>query len=214
MSHDIIVERLNHDFPGVPQILEEQTNGELPRRPYLVGDELDGTAVFAAGTADWGVTLAMMEGAPTHGVIYLPMRDILIVAEKGAGCWLNGVPVKLHSSKVLRNSIFSTELNPRLQPAQRRFNDLLIDASLTTRCMGSSTASIAELLLRHTDLYLNCGGGKIWDFAAGALAVEEAGGVSHCADGAEIPWDRLPMDILFSSTAALAQEAIALRPCV
>jgi fructose-1,6-bisphosphatase/inositol monophosphatase family enzyme len=211
LSHGIISYGLTRDFPGVPQILEEQCNTHLPPGPYLVGDELDGTAVFAAGAPDWGVTLARIDGAPTHGVIYLPQRQLLIVARRNAGCWINGRAIRLGACKPLHLSVWGTELNPRVSTSHRRFNDALMDATLTTRCLASSTSGAAELLLGHTDLYLNCGGGKIWDFAAGVLAVEEAGGVALRADGTTIDWRELGMDVLMATSADIANEALALR---
>jgi len=53
-------------------------------------------------------------------------------------------------------------------------------------------------------------GGRIWDFAAGALAVEEAGGVVTRLNGAGIDWRCIDMDILCASSTAIAEEALRL----
>lgn len=212
LSHTIIADCLSWDFPDLPVVLEEQAHPLLPDPPFLVGDELDGTAVFAAGTADWGISLALIDEGPTHGVIFLPDRELLITARRHGGCQINGADVRLRSAKMLSEIVWGTELNPRLSTADRRFNDALVQATLTTRCTGCSSAGVTELLLGHTDLYLNCGGGKIWDFAAGVLAVEEAGGVACRADGSPMVWDRLALDVLLAASPELARAALALRP--
>lgn len=211
-SHAIIAQRLHHAFPGMPLLLEEQVNERVPEQPYLLGDELDGTAMFAAGTADWGVTLARMDGAPTHGVIYLPARGLMISARRGGGCQINGLPVKLDSGRRLREAVWATELNPRIGARPLSHTAALVAATLTTRCLACSTASIAELLLGQTHLYVNAGGGKLWDFAAGVLAVEEAGGVALRVDGSPIRWDELRLDVLLASDKPLADEALRLLP--
>ncbi len=79
---------------------------------------------------------------------------------------------------------------------------------MSTRCLVCATAGITELLLSRTNLYVNCKGRKIWDFAAGALAVEEAGGVVKHIDGTEIIWDKIEMDILLVVNTDIAEEAL------
>lgn len=154
---------------------------------------------------------------PRYGVIYLPVRKLLIVAGRGQGCWLNGTRLRLQPSASLRAAVFATEMNPRLGLALRNLNWALMDASLTTRCVASSTASAAELLLGHTDVYLNGGGGRIWDFAAAALAIEEAGGAVCAADGQMLNWQALQHDVLFAASPHLLAQAahaagIAVQP--
>lgn len=210
-SHAFLRSELADCFPGLPFILEEQANGIIPDTACIVGDELDGTIPFARGMRDWGVLLARLEGRPTHGVIFLPAWDLLITAERGKGCWVNAERVRFSARAAFNEIVLGTELNPRLTDAhRRRIIDPLSTNTLTTRCLACGAAGFAELILGRTGLYVNCKGGKIWDFAAGVLAVEEAGGIARRLDGGPIDWRCLEMDVLCASSTAIADEALRL----
>ena len=76
-----------------------------------------------------------------------------------------------------------------------------------------SVDAALELLRGRTDLYLNCRGAKIWDFAATALAVTEAGGtalaITDDAAGADLRWDAVEMGVLYVANRILADECLA-----
>ena len=210
-AHALIEAQLQHSFAGVPRVMEEQANEGLPRVPYFVVDELDGTIPFARGMREWAVMLARIDGRPTHGVIYLPAWQTLVAAERGKGCWVNGEKARLASAHGLADAVIGMELNLFLSEEHRqRFVNRLSERALSTRALACAGAAVAELILGRTDLYVNCRGGKIWDFAAGALAVEEAGGVARRIDGTPIAWDRMEMDVLLAANARIAGEALGI----
>ena len=63
--------------------------------PVWVVDPIDGTSNFARGTPHYCVSIACIAGRRMEvGVIYDPMLDELFCARRGAGAWLNGVPMK------------------------------------------------------------------------------------------------------------------------
>ncbi|MBI4290180.1 MAG: inositol monophosphatase family protein [Betaproteobacteria bacterium] len=208
-SHALIEAQLERSFSGIPRVMEEQANKGLPSRPYFVVDELDGTIPFARGMREWAVMLAYVEDRPTAGVIFLPAWEILIAAEKGRGCRLNGKQVRLGTARGLADAVVGLELNLYLSAEhRRRFIGRLSERALSIRSLACAGAAVAELLLGRTDLYVNCRGGKVWDFASGALAVEEAGGVATRIDGTPIAWDELEMDVLLAANAQIADEAL------
>lgn len=212
VSHALIEAQLAQAFPDVPRVMEEQANeARLPAGAYLVVDELDGTIPFSRGMREWAVMIARIDGRPTHGVIYLPAWETLIAAEAGRGCTLNGEKIRLSSSRSLADAVLGMELNLYLGAEHReRFVSRLSAVALSTRCLACAGAAVAELLLGRTDLYLNCRGGKIWDFAAGALAVEEAGGVAWRIDGTPIAWNSLEMDVLLAANPHIAEQALTI----
>jgi len=208
-AHALIEAELEWNFPGVARVMEEQANDGLPLAPFFVVDELDGTIPFSRGMNEWAVMLARIDGRPTHGVIFLPAWQIVIAAQRGRGCWLNGAKLRLDSSRSLADAVLGLELNLYLTlEDQRRYVYRLSGQALSTRCLACAGAGVAELLLGRTDLYVNCRGGKIWDFAAGALAVEEAGGAALRIDGAPIAWDSIEMDVLLAANTRMANEAL------
>jgi fructose-1,6-bisphosphatase/inositol monophosphatase family enzyme len=63
--------------------------GRLAASPFaIVVDPIDGTANYAAGVPLFGVMAAVVQGGETiAGIIYDPMGDDWVIAEKGSGAW-------------------------------------------------------------------------------------------------------------------------------
>ena len=59
--------------------------------------------------------------------------------------------------------------------------------------------------------YISLGGGKIWDFAATALAVEELGGIARSATGQVLNWKEVPQTVMFGRDQAIVNELLAIR---
>ncbi len=211
-SHEIIQPELARRFPGVTQILEEQENPEsLPAR-YLTADELDGTAIYASGFPDWGVTLALIEdGRPVAGVMRQPALDVTVTAWRGGGTWLNGERVFLAPVSTLATSIAMLETNRFLTPEHIGWVGRIAYQALAGVTQATAVGNTISLLRGRASVYLNCRGAKVWDFAAATLAVTEAGGVALAEHGGAIDWRRLPVGALLAANRAVADEVLSLR---
>ncbi len=85
-------------FPGVLFVGEESVAADPALLPKLadadlaiVVDPIDGTFNFASGVPLFGVMAAIVSGGETvGGVIYDPMGDDFVMAEKGGGAWQTG----------------------------------------------------------------------------------------------------------------------------
>ncbi len=141
-----------------------------------VVDPIDGTTNFVHGLPYFAISVALMrQGKGELGVIYNPASDEMFYARRGMGAYLNGTPLPLKSSpSTLSETIASVEAK------------YLRSGKLTTRLMttapcgsqrnlGSSTLDWCYLAAGRFDLYLH-GGQKLWDYAAGTVLLEEAGG--------------------------------------
>ncbi len=207
-SHRRLTDAFAALAPGVPTVFEESDRHDIPNGPFLVCDELDGTINFSRGRPEWGVSLAYVDGGPRFAAIYLPAPDLLIEATRGEGCRLNGRPARLSTRQSLRACVAGAELNPHHDTElRRRYVDPLTLRTLTTRVQACAVAAAADLLQGLTDCYLNCRGAKIWDFAATALAITEAGGIALDLAGAPLRWDAVEMGAFFAANRALADEA-------
>ena len=207
-SHDILARRCAERFPGVPLLGEEGEAGSPGPGPMLVADELDGTAPFAAGSGHWGVMLALVDREPTHGVIFLPDLEIMISAEKGRGCRLNGRPVALEADARLAGLLLGTEINDAMTPADWELVRRAVACCRAARCLASAAASACELLTGATHAYLNIRGGKIWDFAAISVAVTEAGGTATDPSGRALAWDALQMSLMAASCPGVMDQLV------
>ena len=211
-SHEIIAAALERRFPGVPRILEEQENPDVLPKRYLTADELDGTAIYAAGFPDWGVTLALVEdGRPVAGVLHQPEHGVTVTAVLGRGARFGDVPLRLSPESRLARSIALLEMNPLLGEAGTAWAGRVAGRCLAAVTQATAVGNTIALLRGRASVYLNPRGAKVWDFAAATLAVTEAGGVALATDGGPIDWTRLPVGALLAANRAVADEVLALR---
>jgi myo-inositol-1(or 4)-monophosphatase len=169
------------DICQVPVVAEEMTDQEQNDR-WELGDSglwcmdpIDGTTNFVNGLPYFAVSVALMRhGRSVLGVVYNPVADEMFYAEKGGGAYLNGVrlPIKTHVP-ALRSAVANVDLK-RLSPelAQRICTARPFSSQ---RNYGSCALEWCYTAAGRFDLYLH-GGQKLWDYAAGSLILEEAGG--------------------------------------
>jgi myo-inositol-1(or 4)-monophosphatase len=191
-------------------LTEESEDHAIPGGRFVVVDEIDGTVPYAAGADTWGVMIAVIEGSPTHGVIHLPQKDVTITAERGCGCLIGGDRVTLEFDGTLAECIADAEINGSLEEPWWTAVHGLASETRAVRCLACAAAETLDLLAGVTQVYLNPRGGKVWDFAAPALAIEEAGGRASAADGTPLRWDRLHMSFLACASGRVAEEVLDL----
>lgn len=175
-----------YSFLGEEQTAEEQT---AVLAQTAVGcwclDPLDGTSNFANGVPFFGVSLALLEhGRQRYAWIYDPMRDECFTAVAGGGVFLNDtVLVPRRRGRPLGQSIAVVDFK-RLAP---RLAGRLAQSPPygSQRNLGSCALEWCWLAAGRVQVYVH-GGQKPWDYAAGALILQEAGGVSATLNGDSI----------------------------
>jgi myo-inositol-1(or 4)-monophosphatase len=156
--------------------------------PHLcwVFDPVDGTTNFAHGLPIFCSSLALeVDGIPTVAAIYDPTRRELFTAERGAGAWLNGAPLRVSTSAILIDSLLCTGFPYSVQQDGASLVELFarfLSVSRAVRRLGSAAIDLAYVAAGRLDGFweqkLNP-----WDVSAGALIVEEAGGRVTNLDG-------------------------------
>lgn len=139
-------------------------------------DPLDGTANFARGVPFFGVSVALLEdGRPLFGTVHDPIADETCYAVRGAGAWENGrLLVVPPGAPRLGEAL--VEVGLRREQGRRLKGPLKRRAPYRRRLTsGSSTLSWCHLARGRVDAILGSHQ-KLWDYAAGALILEEAGG--------------------------------------
>lgn len=141
-----------------------------------VVDPIDGTTNFINGLPHFAISVALMQnGRSTLGAIYNPITDELYCAAQGEGAFLNEVALPLKKTVNPMNEAIAGVDIKYLCSAKlaSRLNSVAPFGS--QRSMGSSTLDWCYLAAGRFDVYLH-GGQRLWDYAAGALILEEAGG--------------------------------------
>ncbi|MBL1292546.1 MAG: inositol monophosphatase [Thiotrichales bacterium] len=162
------------------QIMAEES-GQQGSSDYLwIIDPLDGTTNFLHGFPQFAVSIALQhQGKSQQAVVYDPVSQDLYTASRGAGAQLNNRRIRVSKRKELAGSLIGTGFPFR--------KDQDLDAYLKTfRAIAPQTAGIRRAGSAALDLaYVAAGrldgfwefGLKPWDLAAGALLIEEAGGL-------------------------------------
>jgi myo-inositol-1(or 4)-monophosphatase len=156
-------------------------------------DPLDGTRNFSTGVPFFAVSVALMEDARTlFGTVYDPIADEAYFAVRGEGAWLNHRPLVVpERGPGLARAVAEVSLRrdtARLRGALQQRKPYA--RRLTS---GSSALSWCHLAAARTDVMLHSGQ-KMWDYAAGALILEEAKGCLSTLDYEDFweapPWSR------------------------
>ena len=161
---------------------EQQACWDNPGSGIWCLDPLDGTSNFATGIPFFSVSLALIVGGdPVLGVVLDPTRNECFMAERGNGAWLNGVVLNADVPHVpLQRSIAVVDF-------KRLSDDLAARLGAeppygSQRNFGSSALDWCWLAADRYQVYVH-GGQKLWDFAAGSLIFEEAGGQAMTLNG-------------------------------
>ena len=178
-SQDALVRALRALEP-LPVIAEEMPSHEqvavhASARRFWCIDPLDGTKNFSEGVPFFAVSVALMEGArPLFGTVYDPIADEAFYAVHGGGAWLNHKPLVVPArAPVLADALAEVSLRRDTVPLRGALKRHPPYARRLTS--GSSALSWCHLAAARIDVMLHSGQ-KMWDYAAGALILAEAGG--------------------------------------
>lgn len=175
---------LRRRFPTHGLLGEEHDDDIDAAAEYVwVLDPVDGTANFASGVPLWGISIGLLErGVPVVGCIFVPVGPTLgpgsYHARTGNGAWFNDLRISVSRADDERGQLMTVPGDSwrafrirRARPGIPRVARALPDG----RSLGSCTAElvlIASGALR-AGIFLKP---SIWDVAAGAVIVREAGG--------------------------------------
>lgn len=172
---------------------EEGDNERIdPARPCFVLDPIDGTTNFIFGYGLSAVSLAVvLQGAPILAVVYNPHTDELFAAERGKGATCNGRPIRALAATELSQVLAAVGTMPYQKERADELFALAKRAYLS--CLDVRRSGAASIDLCHTA----CGrigvyferALSLWDFAAGALILTEAGGVISDWSGKPLSFD-------------------------
>ncbi len=200
--------------PGHEILGEEEEGARLDTAtPLWVIDPLDGTANFIHGYPVFSVSVACATGGePVAAAVLDVTRDDLYAAARGGGATKNGRSIRVSGREREKDALVATGFPfRRMHRAElflRSIEEVLKRTSGVRRA-GSAALDLAWVASGALDGFWEEGLGP-WDIAAGALLVEEAGGIvtdfaggrRHLATGtvvAATPALHVPLrDLIFS----------------
>ncbi len=168
-------------FPGHAILGEEGSPAGGGGDFRWIIDPIDGTVNFSHGLPFWCCSIAAeYRGETVAGTVYAPALGECYTAAAGGPARCNGRILAVSTVASLAQSIVLTGLdknvNPRLPPFEL-FRELSAHVQ-KARIMGAAALDICRVAAGQADGYFETGI-YIWDVAAGAFIVRQAGG---CAE--------------------------------
>ena len=161
---------------------------------------------FVRGMHNSCISAALMQcGVITAAAVYNPYVDELFTALRGRGAYLNGRRIHTEDAP-LCETVFcfgSSPYNQAKTDESFRLARIAFDHSLDLRRFASAELDLCSVGTGRAGLYFELEV-SFWDYAAGSLIVEEAGGVCTDINGAPLPLDGRKTSILAGSPQAHA----------
>lgn len=188
-------------------VLGEESAALPQMRDYIwIVDPIDGTSNYIRDIGESCISIALAHQEELIlGVVYQPWRNEMFYAAKDCGAFLNGKPIHvsdrdfahahLCAALCLYDKRFAKPCMNIISEVYRQADDF--------RRFGVASYEAALVGAGRTELHFEI---KIcpWDVAAGAVIIEEAGGVWECLYS-----DHLPLDRKFPFLAANSPENLA-----
>jgi fructose-1,6-bisphosphatase/inositol monophosphatase family enzyme len=152
-------------------------------RPIWVTDPVDGTFNFAHGKEDFCTMLALVvDGRTQISWIYDPLTSRMMIAEHGAGAFINDKKIELAPNPRPLSDMtgfvglryFPKTMRPHMQEQERG-----VKSMFTIGCAGHEYLRMGQGLVDF-GIYTRV---KPWDHLSGQLLIEEAGGYLSKWDG-------------------------------
>ncbi len=179
-AEQVIINTIHQSYPEHAFLAEESGQSGDSEFVWII-DPLDGTTNFMHGFPHYAVSIALQHrGRLDQAVIYDPLRQELFTASRGKGAQLNNRKIRVTSKRELKGTLLGTGFPFRegqdIEVFLESFRRLYPHVAGIRRA-GSAALDLAYVACGRLDGFweynLNA-----WDIAAGALLVQEAGGIN------------------------------------
>lgn len=176
--------------PEIQFMGEEQDNSRLDwNRPCWILDPVDGTTNLIHSFRHSAISLALAEaGQILFGVVYNPYSGECFTARRGQGAFCNGSPIRVSGADRLEDSLLCAGTVPgRRELADKAFCQMrnLYNVCQDIRRTGCASLDLCWVACGRLDGYVELFL-QPWDYAAGLLIVNEAGGRITAPDGSPL----------------------------
>ena len=190
-SEAFILENIRSTYPDHHIIAEESKLTEGCSDYRWVIDPLDGTTNFVHNLPIFAVSIGLQYKEKTIlGVVYNPAAYKCFWAEKNSGAFLNDKPIYITSTNTLSNSLLVTGFpyihDEKYENSFTLFKKLY-GKTQGIRRLGAAALDFCFVAMGRFEGFWEFGL-QPWDVCAGALILEEAGGLVTDWDGSPMPF--------------------------
>ena len=198
MIQERLAEALPRILPGATFVGEEEDiHASIAEGYAFIVDPIDGTTNFIHDYHMSCISVGVIKGGqPYAGVVYNPYLDEMYTAEVGCGAFLNGQPMHVSDLPLSKGIVlmgtapYYTELHDETFRLAREY----FEKSMDIRRSASAALDLCMIAAGRAELFFELRL-QPWDYAAGCVLVQEAGGVITTMDGTPIRLDQ-PCSIL------------------
>lgn len=190
--NNMVITEVAKQYP-THSVYGEEASSEKHTDNVWVCDPIDGTINYSKGTPVCVFSLAFVkDGQPLTGVVYDPFTKRMYSAIKGAGAFLNDLPLQTSSKDLSHKATLDfhwwPEVTYDLLPIIR---DLSMETRIFCLSCGSAIAGACLVARGHYEAAIFPGTkGKNVDIAALKVIIEEAGGLVTDLFGNEQRYDQ------------------------
>ncbi len=204
---ELLMKRLSDALPEARFFCEENMQrDDLNCEHLFIIDPIDGTMNFVHGFNHSCISVAYSHsGVLTAAAVYNPYVDEMFTAVKGEGAFLNSKAIHVQDDS-LSESLVCCGTSPYDSALTDRSFEVMkkaFSAGLDIRRQGSAELDLCSVAAGRAGLYFELAV-SLWDYAAGMLIVNEAGGICLNIDGTELPFDGSKTGILAGGRLAVS----------
>ena len=186
-ANAVITSMLKDLYPEIPILSEEGKEVEFSERKkwdmFWLVDPLDGTKEFVKRNGEFTVNIALIEdNHPILGVVYVPAKSLLYLAEKDKGSFKTNTKDKLKNFEGIQKILVSSQMNRARVIGSRSHSNATFDNWVKEKfpnaeiVQAGSSLKFCLIAEGEADIYPRFGPTSEWDIAAGHILVNEAGG--------------------------------------
>ena len=188
-----IISLIRSEFPDHGFLAEENTYEKVPSDYRWIIDPLDGTNNFAFGIPFFAVSVALYKSdTPVSAAVFLPYMDEMFTAEAGMGAYCNGKRIRSSNVESFEKAVLTTgfyydrgkAVTDNLERIRRFFEKHIVGIRRTGAAAMDLCYTACGRFTGFWEFRLSP-----WDFAAGRLIIEQAGGSITDFEGRSLPAD-------------------------
>ena len=186
---------------------ENDRQDDLKAEHLFIIDPIDGTMNFVRHMNHSCISVAYASGGEVLvGAVYNPYVDELFTAVKGQGAWLNGKSIHVEDKPLAETLVCygSSPYHENLTEPTFTLLRKVFPICLDVRRQGSAALDLCSAASGRAGVYFElcvC----LWDYAAGMLITEEAGGICLTLEGKPMPIDSTKPSIVAGSREAVKE---------
>ena len=170
-SEKKIIEIISKNFPDHNIHAEESGDNHNGSEYTWAIDPLDGTSNFSRNIPLFGISIGLLKNDKVVlGVLYFPVLNLLVSAEKGKGTFANDKKIRVSDRNIEQSLYYAGGLFR----GSSQTEEAMVGKVGLVKTIDASSYEFAQIAMGDAELYVLAN--VLHDVAAGVIIISEAGG--------------------------------------